>query len=76
MPCVSSGCHLVATRVTYRRKVSPHARENSVHHQLGDADLDLTVEKNQKETKRRKEETDLLLTDRRFCTSSFGFTEK
>lgn len=35
-----------------------------MHCPLRDADLDLTVEKDQKETKRRKEETDLLLTKR------------
>lgn len=62
---MSSGCHLVATRVTVRGEKCPLITgENSVHCPLRDADLDLTVEKDQKETKRRKEETDLLLTKR------------
>lgn len=44
--------------------MSPHARENSLHHQLRDPDPDLRAGKNQKETKRRKEKADPLRTDR------------
>lgn len=46
-----------------------------IHPLPWDADLDLTVEKNQKETKKRKEETDLLLTNERFFTGSSEYTE-
>lgn len=56
--------------------MSPHASENSPHHQLRDPDPDRRAGENQKETERRKEKADVLLwAHGRSRTSSLAGTE-